>query len=229
MINLYGFGNTFIVGTWLTIKVTLVALLIGLILGLMGAGAKLSRYSVLHYCADAYTTIIRGIPELILILAIYFGSNALVNSIASSLGYDRYIDLNAFVGGVIALGFSFGAYATEVFRGAILAVPKGKIEAGRSLGMGRVLVFRRIMLPYVWRFALPALGNLFLILQKNSALVSVIGLNEIMRSAAFAVGYTKKPFTFYLLASVIYLCLTIVSATGIQYMENHFSRGFRKD
>ena len=229
MINLYGFENTFIIGTWLTIKVTLVALLIGLLLGLLGAGAKLSRFSVLHYCADAYTTIIRGVPELILILAVYFGSSALINNIAGSLGYDGYIDLNAFVAGVIALGLSFGAYATEVFRGAILAIPKGQIEAGRSFGMGRTLVFRRIMLPHVWRFALPALGNLFLILQKDSALVSVIGLHEIMRSATIAVGYTKKPFTFYLLAAVIYLCLTIVTATGIQYMEKRFSRGVRRD
>jgi len=229
VINLYGFENTFIIGTWLTIKVTLVALLIGLLLGLLGAGAKLSRFSVLHYCADAYTTIIRGVPELILILAVYFGSSALINNIAGSLGYDGYIDLNAFVAGVIALGLSFGAYATEVFRGAILAIPKGQIEAGRSFGMGRTLVFRRIMLPHVWRFALPALGNLFLILQKDSALVSVIGLHEIMRSATIAVGYTKKPFTFYLLAAVIYLCLTIVTATGIQYMEKRFSRGVRRD
>ena len=229
MINLYGFENTFIIGTWLTIKVTLVALLIGLVLGLLGAGAKLSRFSVLHYCADAYTTIIRGVPELILILAVYFGSSALINNIAGSLGYDGYIDLNAFVAGVIALGFSFGAYATDVFRGAILAIPKGQIEAGRSFGMRRTLVFRRIMLPHVWRVALPALGNLFLILQKDSALVSVIGLHEIMRSATIAVGYTKKPFTFYLLAAVIYLCLTIVTATGIQYMEKRFSRGVRRD
>lgn len=228
MINLYGFGNIFIFGTWMTIKVTLVALLVGLILGLVGAGAKLSRFSVLHFCADAYTTVIRGVPELILILAIYFGGSALINSIASGLGYEGYIDLNAFAAGVIALGFSFGAYATEVFRGAILAISKGQIEAARSFGMSRTLVFRRIMLPHVWRFALPALGNLFLILQKNSALVSVIGLNEIMRSANIAVGYTKKPFTFYLTAAVIYLCLTIVTASGIQVMEKRFSRGVRK-
>ena len=136
--------------------------------------------------------------------------------------------MNAFAAGVIALGFSFGAYATEVFRGAILAISKGQIEAARSFGMSRTLVFRRIMLPHVWRFALPALGNLFLILQKNSALVSVIGLNEIMRSANIAVGYTKKPFTFYLTAAVIYLCLTIVTASGIQVMEKRFSRGVRK-
>lgn len=229
MINLYGFGSLFILGTWMTIKVTILALLIGLILGLVGAGAKLSRFSIFHFCADVYTTAIRGIPELILILAIYFGGSALVNNIASTVGYDGSINLDAFAAGVIALGFSFGAYATDVFRGAILAIPKGQIEAARSFGMSRTLVFRRIMLPTVWRFALPSLGNLFLVLQKNSALVSVIGLNEIMRSATVAVGYTKKPFTFYLLAAVIYLCLTIVTASGIQYMEKRFSRGVRRD
>jgi putative lysine/arginine/ornithine/histidine/octopine transport system permease protein len=228
IINLYGFGNTLMVGTWMTIKVTFVALLIGLLLGLLGAGAKLSRFSLLRYGADTYTTVIRGVPELILILAVYFGSSVVVNNIAGSFGYDGYINLNAFVAGVIALGLSFGAYATDVFRGAILAVPKGQIEAARSFGMSGILVFRRIMLPQVWRFALPALGNLFLILQKESALVSVIGLHEIMRSATVAVGYTKKPFTFYMAAAIIYLCLTIVTATGIHHMEKHVSRGVRR-
>jgi putative lysine/arginine/ornithine/histidine/octopine transport system permease protein len=228
IINLYGFGNTLMVGTWMTIKVTFVALLIGLLLGLLGAGAKLSRFFLLRYGADTYTTVIRGVPELILILAVYFGSSVVVNNIAGSFGYDGYINLNAFVAGVLALGFSFGAYATDVFRGAILAVPKGQIEAARSFGMSRVLVFRRIMLPQVWRFALPALGNLFLILQKDSALVSVIGLHEVMRSATVAVGYTKKPFTFYMAAAVIYLCLTIVTAAGIHHMENRVSRGVRR-
>lgn len=229
VVNLYGFGGAMATGTWMTIQVTLVALLIGLCIGMIGAGAKLSRFFVFRCAADAYTTVIRGVPELILILTVYFGSGALVNVVAGSVGYDGYIDVNNFAAGVIALGVSFGAYATDVFRGAILAVPKGQIEAARSFGMNGFLVFWRVMLPQVWRFALPALGNLFLILQKDSALVSVIGLHEIMRSATVAVAYTKKPFIFYLAAAVIYLGLTMVTATGIQYMENHVSRGVRRN
>ncbi len=229
MINLYGFGGTLAAGTWITIKVTLAALTLGLCIGLTGASAKLSRFFVFRIVADAYTTIIRGVPELILILAVFFGSGVLINAIAGKLGYQDYINVNSFAAGVIALGFSFGAYATDVFRGAILAVPKGQIEAAKSFGMNGFLVFRRIMLPQVWRFALPALGNLFLILQKDSALVSVIGLNEIMRNASIATGYTRKPFTFYLTAAMIYLALSFITATGIQYMESHVSRGVRRD
>ena len=229
MVELYGFGGALAAGTWITVKVTLTALVMGLCIGLIGAGAKLSRFSGFRFGADAYTTIIRGVPELILILAVYFGSGVFINAVADNLGYQGYIDVNSFAAGVIALGFSFGAYATDVFRGAILAVPKGQIEAAKSFGMNGFLVFRRIMLPQVWRFALPALGNLFLILQKDSALVSVIGLNEIMRTASIATAYTKKPFTFYLAAAVIYLALTIITATGIQYMEHHVSRGVRRD
>lgn len=229
MIDLHGFGGAMAAGTGMTVIVTLVALLIGLCIGLVGAGAKLSRFFLFRYGADAYTTIVRGVPELILILTVYFGSGALVNAIAGRLGYDGYIEVNSFAAGVIALGVSFGAYATDVFRGAILAVPRGQIEAARAFGMNGFLVFRRVMLPQVWRFALPALGNLFLILQKDSALVSVIGLHEIMRSASIAVAYTKEPFTFYLAAAVIYLGLTMVTATGIQYMENHVTRGVRRN
>ncbi len=228
MIDLYGFGDAMLIGAWMTVKVTLAALFLGLCIGLVGAGAKLSRFFLFRYAADAYTTIIRGVPELILILAVYFGGGSLVNAISQSLGHDGYIDVNAFAAGVAALGISFGAYATDVFRGAILAVPKGQIEAAKSFGMGRVVIFRRIMLPQVWRFALPALGNLFLILQKDSSLVSVIGLHEIMRSASIAVGYTKKPFVFYLAAAFIYLGLTVVTATGIQFMEKRVSRGVRR-
>lgn len=228
MFNLYGFGTALLAGAWLTLKLSLTALAFGLVLGLLGSGAKLSRFFLLRLAADILTTIVRGVPELVLVLAVYFGGSVVVNQLAGLLGYDTYVELDTFASGVVAIGTTFGAYATEVFRGAILAVPKGQIEAARALGMHAVLIFRRILLPQVWRFALPGLGNLFLVLQKNTALVSVIGLNELMRNAAFAVGYTKKPFTFYMAAAVIYLSFTVVTMGGIQLFEKWSYRGVRR-
>ncbi len=228
MVNLYGFGGLLAAGAWMTIKVSLVSLVFGLALGLVGAMAKLSRFFLLRTAADIFTTAVRGVPELVLVLATYFGGSVLINSLAAKVGYSGYIEVNSFAAGVLAIGGTFGVYATEIFRGGILAVPKGQVEAARALGMHGLLIFRRIVLAQVWRYALPGLGNLFLILQKNSALVSVIGLHELMRQAMVAVGYTKKPFTFYMFAALIYLALTTLTMGGIQALERWAGRGVRR-
>jgi polar amino acid transport system permease protein len=147
------------------------------------------------------------------------------------LGFDGYVDVSPFVAGFIALGLAFGAYATEVFRGAFLAIPPGQAEAARAAGMSRWLTLRRITLPQVWRFgrfALPGLGNLFLVLLKDTSLISVIGLDELMRKASIATSFTKEPFTFYLAAAVIYLMMTIVSMIGIHFLERRANRGVRR-
>lgn len=227
MFDLYGFGDTLAAGAWVTIKLALAALVFGLIAGLLGAGAKLSRFFILRAAADVITTLIRGIPELVLVLAVYFGGAVVINALAARVGYGGYVEINAFGAGVLAIGISFGAYATEVFRGAILAVPRGQIEAARAIGMPGLLVFGRIVLPQVWRYALPGLGNLFLILQKNTALVSVTGLAELMRNTSVAVGYTRQPFTFYLVAALIYLSMTTVTMVGNQFIEQWARRGVR--
>ncbi len=227
MVELHGFGGALLAGAWVTVKLSLVGLLFGLLLGLAGAGAKLSRYLALRLTADALITAVRGVPELLLVLAIYFGGSVLLNSLFQALGFQGYVEINKFAAGVLAVGTSFGAYASEVFRGAILAVPGGQVEAARSLGMGGFLIFRRILLPQVMRIALPGLGNLFLILQKNTALVSVTGLHELMRNASAAAQLTKQPFTFYMAAALIYLTLTTVTMVGIQYSEKRAGRGFR--
>ena len=227
MFDLYGFGGTLAAGAWMTIKLALTALAFGLIVGLLGAGAKLSRFFLLRTAADIFTTVIRGIPELVLVLAVYFGGAVIINSFAARVGYGGYVEINAFASGVLAIGTAFGAYATEVFRGAILAVPKGQIEAARAIGMPGLHVFVRIVLPQVWRYALPGLGNLFLILQKNTALVSVTGLAELMRNTAVAVGYTRQPFTFYLAAALVYLSMTTVTVAGIHFIEKWTRRGVR--
>ena len=228
MINLYGFGAFIAAGTWMTIKLVLSILLFGLIVGLVGAGAKLSRFRTLQVLAETFTTIVRGIPELILILGIYFGGTVLLNNLLAPLGYGGYLEINPFVAGVVALGTAYGAYATDVFRVSILSVPKGQIEAARAVGMQSFPIFRRILLPQVWRVALPALGNLFLVSQKDSALISVIGLGEIMRASSFAVRYTQKPFTFYLVAAFIYLGLATATTATILLVERRSYRGIRR-
>jgi len=212
----------------MTIQVSLLSLAFGLFFGLVGAVAKLSRFMPIRAGAGLVTTVVRGVPELVLVLAVYFGGSVLINNVLSWFGYQGYVEINALGAGVLAIGGTFAAYATEVFRGAILAVPEGQVEAARALGMHRFLIFRRILLPQVWRYALPALGNLFLILQKNTALVSVIGLHELMRRASVAVGYTKKPFTFYMAAALIYLAITTVTSFSLQLMENRAARGVRR-
>lgn len=225
MLDLEGFGHLLLQGTWMTVRLALVSLAFGLVFGLIGAALKFSSVWLLRLVAGVYTAVLRGVPELVVILFIYFGGVVIVNGIARKLGHDGYIDVSAFAAGVTALSLTFGAYATEIFRGAILAVPAGQIEAARACGMSPMTIGIRILLPQVWRFALPGLGNTFLIILKETALVSVIGLDELMRKTDFAVGYTKKPFTFFLMAALIYLALTVITMGIQRVLETRANRG----
>ena len=225
--DLYGFGPALAAGTLMTIKLALSALCLGLVLGLLGALAKTSPYKPLQWLGGTYSTIVRGIPELLWVLLIYFGTVQLMRNLADLLGIES-LELNAFAAGTIALGICFGAYATEVFRGAILAIPKGHREAGQALGMSKPRIFWRLILPQMWRIALPGLGNLFMILMKDTALVSVIGLEEIMRRSQIAVSLSKEPFHFFLIAAFIYLSLTVLAMTAMHFLEQRASRGFKR-
>ncbi|MGX5221180.1 MULTISPECIES: ABC transporter permease [Pseudomonas] len=225
--DLYGFGPALAAGTLMTIKLALSALVLGLVLGLLGALAKTSPYKPVQWLGGTYSTIVRGIPELLWVLLIYFGTVNMMRTLADVLGLES-LELSPFAAGVIALGICFGAYATEVFRGAILAIPKGHREAGQALGMSKARIFWRLILPQMWRIALPGLGNLFMILMKDTALVSVIGLNEIMRRSQIAVTASKEPFTFFLVAAFIYLGLTIIAMTGMYFLEKRAGRGFSR-
>ena len=228
MIDFHGFGDQLLLGAWMTLKLAFGALGVGIVLGLAGAVAKLSDVWAARAVAEAYTTVVRGLPELLVVLIIYFGSSAMLTTIAGWMGHDEFIELSPYAAGVTALGLTFGAYATEVFRGAIQAIPKGQIEAARAFGMSRTLTFRRIVLPQVWRIALPGLGNLFLVLLKDTSLISVIGLEELMRKASIAVGFTREPFTFYLTAAVLYLLMTIVTMVALHFAERAAARGVPK-
>ncbi|ATR85163.1 ABC transporter permease [Pseudomonas sp. HLS-6] len=226
-IDLYGFGPALAAGTLMTVKLALCALALGLVLGLLGALAKTSPYKPLQWLGGFYSTLVRGVPELLWVLLIYFGTVSLMNRLGEALNIPS-LELNAFAAGVIALGLCFGAYATEVFRGAILAIPKGHREAGLALGLSKGRIFSKLILPQMWRIALPGLGNLFMILMKDTALVSVIGLEEIMRHSQIAVTVSKQPFTFYMVAAFIYLGLTIIAMTGMHFMEKRAARGFAR-
>ena len=226
-IDLYGFGPALAAGTLMTVQLALSALCLGLVLGLLGALAKTSPYKPLQWLGGFYSTLVRGVPELLWVLLIYFGTVSLMSKLGDLLNIPG-LELSAFSAGVIALGLCFGAYATEVFRGAILAIPKGHREAGLALGLSKGRIFSRLILPQMWRIALPGLGNLFMILMKDTALVSVIGLEEIMRRSQIAVTATKEPFTFFLVAAFIYLGLTVIAMTAMHFLERRAARGFAR-
>jgi len=228
MFDLKGYGWMLWQGLAMTLTVGLCALFLAIVMGLLGAWGKLSPNRTANLAASTYTTVIRGIPELLLLLIIFYGTPTLVQGIATRMGYDIRIDFNAFTSGVITLGFIYGAFATEVFRGAFLAVPKGQVEAAYACGMSRGLAFRRVMLPQIWRFALPGLGNVWMVLIKATALVSVIQLDDLMRMSFIAMGVTKLPFTFFFVAALMYLGITAVSMIGQQRIEAWANRGVRR-
>ena len=225
MFNLHGYGASILQGTLVTIEVSLASLAISMLLGIIGALAKLSPSKPLQLTAQTYTTIIRGIPDLVLMLLIFFGGQVFINQMAPLVGFEEYIDINPFMAGVSTIGFIFGAYMTETFRGAILAVPKGQIEAAYAYGMSPRQMFVRILLPQMIRHAIPGFGNNWLVLVKTTALVSIIGLDDMVRKAALAAGATRMPFTFYIVVAINYLIITSISVTALKWLENRYSVG----
>jgi arginine/ornithine transport system permease protein len=214
-------------GMLLTVEVALLSLLISILLGMIGALAKLSKSRIAQSIAGTYTTVIRGIPDLVLMTLIFFGGQILVNNIGEKLGIE-YIDVSPFLAGVLTIGFIFGAYMTESFRGGILAVSRGEIEAGHAFGMTPLTVFLRITLPAMVRHALPGFGNNWLVLAKTTALVSVIGLQDMVYNAGLAGGSTRKPFTFFCVVAILFLVITGVSDIGLRWLDRRYSVGVRK-
>jgi octopine/nopaline transport system permease protein len=223
-----GWGDEMLRAALMTLAVSISSMLLGLLFGTLGAAAKLSAIPPLRWLAEGYTTIARGVPELLIIYLLFFGGSGAVMFVAGLFGYHGYIELNAFTIGTFAIGAISGAYSTEVIRGAVLAVPAGQIEAAKAIGMARGLMFRRIMFPQVARYALPGLGNVWQFTLKDTALISVTGLVELMRQAHVAAGSTRQPFTFYLVAAVLYLVLTTFSNYGFQRAEGWANRGVRR-
>ena len=221
-------------GMTLTIEVALLSLLIAVILGLFGAIAKLSKSRIARSIATVYTTLIRGIPDLVLMTIIFYGGQIIINNIGASLGWDYELYaqpvllISPFVAGTLTIGFIFGAYMTETFRGGIMAVSRGEIEAALAFGMPRWKVFLRITFPLMVRHALPGFGNNWMVLAKTTALVSVIGLHDMMYKAGVAGGATRQPFTFFLVVALMYLCITGISDLGLRWANRRYSVGVRK-
>lgn len=226
--NDQGWGDELATGLLVTVLLALCTLPLGLLIGLLIAGAKLSSFRPLRFFGSTYTTALRGVPELLTLFLIYNGLQLLINRLALLFDPEAQVELSPFAAGTIALAMVFGSYAAEVFRGAFLSVDRGQIEAGQAAGMPRFLVFHRILLPQAWRIALPGLGNLWLIMLKDTALVSVIALDELLRKTNIAVSVTKQPFVFYLVACLLYLALTLLSGRIYQRLEAGASRGVRR-
>lgn len=219
-----GWGGNLLRGIINSVEIGVGAFSLGLLIGTGGAYGKVYGGHVLRDLLQVYTTLIRAVPELVLILLIYFAVPDLINRLLDILGYGR-IDVSGPVAGIVALGFVQGAYATEVLRGAILAVPQGQIEAGRAFGMTPTMLMRRITLPAMLPFAIPGLANLWVIAFKSTALLAVVGFNELTLETRQAAGATKAYFTFFMAAGMLYLLLTLISNVLIGGVEHWARRG----
>ena len=224
---LKGYVAVILDGAWLTLQLALSSMALAIVLGLIGVALRLSPVRWLAWLGDLYSTVIRGIPDLVLILLIFYGGQDIINRVAPLLGYEDYIDLNPLIAGIGTLGFIFGAYLSETFRGAFLGIPKGQAEAGVAYGMSPRQVFFRIQVPQMIRLAIPGFTNNWLVLTKATALISVVGLQDMMFKAKQAADATREPFTFFLAVAALYLVLTSVSLLALKYLERRYSVGVK--
>ena len=221
-----GWGDELLIATMMTIAVSITAMLIGFIFALIFTPLKLSKSKFLNLIANCYTTVIRGVPELLVIYLFFFGGSGAVMYVASIFGYNEYIEINAFITGSFAIGIISGAYSTEVFRGAIQSIDKGQFEASKVLGLKKPVHFFKVIMPQMLRLAIPNLSNVWQITLKDTSLISVTGLVEIMRQSYIAAGSTRDPLFFYSFAAVLYLMLTFLSMKLINKLEIRYSRGY---
>lgn len=222
-----GYGDELLWGAAMSISIALLAYALGLLIGIAGALGKLGGGRLTQTVLGGYTTLVRAVPELILILILYYAGTATLNQLLESAGYER-IAINGFAAAVLVLGFVQGAYSTEVLRAAIQAIPVGQLEAAKAYGMSPWLTFRRITLPAMLPFAIPGLANLWLIVTKDTALIAVVGYTELALATRQAAGNTKMYFTFFIIAGLIYLIITLVSQKGFALLERRVRRGQRK-
>ncbi len=221
-----GWGDELFYATLMTLAVSITAMLIGFLFALIFTPLKLSKHKSLNLIGNCYTTVIRGVPELLVIYLFFFGGSGAIMFVASIFGYNDYIEINAFMTGAFAIGIISGAYSTEVFRGAILSIDKGQFEASKVLGIKKHIQFYKVVLPQMLRLAIPNLSNVWQITLKDTSLISVTGLVEIMRQSYIAAGSTRDPLFFYSFAAVLYLLLTYFSMKLINRLELKYSRGY---
>ena len=225
MEHLIAYGPALLRGAGLTLTVAILAMLLATLLGAVGAAAKIAGGPIARSLARIYSTVVRGVPELVLMLLVFYGGQRLVNSLAQVMGYERGPEISAFAAGVGVIGFVYGAYMTETFRGAWMAVPKGQWEAAQASGMSPWLTVRRIMAPQVMRHALPGYANIWLVLIKATAIVSIIGLQDIVNIADKAGKSLREPFTFFLAVMVFFLLVTSLSGMVFRLIGARVNRG----
>ena len=221
-----GWGDELLVAMLMTIAVSITAMLIGFIFALIFTPLKLSKNRIFNLIGNFYTTVIRGVPELLVIYLFFFGGSGAIMFVASIFGYYEYIEINAFLTGAFSIGIISGAYSTEVFRGALQSIDKGQFEASNVLGFNKIIRFYKIILPQMLRLAIPNLSNVWQITLKDTSLISVTGLVEIMRQSYIAAGSTRDPLFFYTCAAILYLFLTFLSMKLINKMEVKFNKGY---
>ncbi len=221
-----GWGDELFFATLMTIAVSITAMIIGFIFATLFTPLKLSHNKILNSIGNAYTTVIRGVPELLVIYLFFFGGSGAIMFVASIFGYNDYIEINAFLTGSFSIGIISGAYSTEVFRGALQSIDKGQFEAAKVLGFNKYIYFFKIILPQMLRLAIPNLSNVWQITLKDTSLISVTGLVEIMRQSYIAAGSTRDPLFFYSFAAVLYLMLTFLSMQLLNKLETKYSKGY---
>jgi octopine/nopaline transport system permease protein len=221
-----GWGDELFTAFLMTIAVSITAMLIGILFSIIFTPLKLSNNKIFNFIANSYTTVIRGVPELLVIYLFFFGGSGAVMFVASIFGYNEYIEINAFITGSFAIGIISGAYSTEVFRGAIQSIDRGQFEACKSLGFKKYIYFFKVIIPQMLRLAIPNLSNVWQITLKDTSLISVTGLVEIMRQSYIAAGSTRDPLFFYSFAALLYLVLTFLSMKILNKLEKNYSRGF---
>lgn len=219
-----GRGLSLLAGLVSTIQIAIGAYALGLTIGLLGALGKIHGGLVLRIILEIYTTLIRAVPELVLILLLYYSGSTALNALLTSLGYSP-VDISGLVAGIVVLGVVLGAYSTEVIRAAMLAIPRGQREAGLAFGMTAFQTLRRVTIPAMIPFALPGLSNLWLIVTKDTALLAVVGFFELASATKSAAGSTREYLVFYLAAFVLYLCLSQVSNIIFRAIEQRYRRG----
>lgn len=222
-----GWGGAMLRATLMTVIVAVLGFAAGTVVGTLVAWAKIAGGLVTRALADGYTTLLRGIPDLLVIYLFYFGGSAALTAIGRAFGAEGFVGVPALATGALALGIVSGAYQAEVYRGAFMAVARGQLEAARAVGMSRSLMFRRVIAPQVLRYAVPGLGNVWQLVLKESALISVTGLVELLRQSQIGSGSTREPFPFYLTAGALYLAITTVSTYAFGRLERRTLRGVR--
>lgn len=224
---LYGYGPLIASGTWMTLQLALLSLAAALLLGLAGASARLSQHRALQWLASGYTTLIRSVPDLVTMLLLFYSLQIALNRFTDWAGAGQ-IDIDPFLAGVTTLGIIYGAYFTETFRGAFQAVPRGQLEAGIAYGMRPWQVFCRVLFPQMMRFALPGIANNWQVMIKATALVSIIGLSDVVKATQDAGKGSLQLFFFSLVAAGIYLAITTLSTLLLAWLERHYAAGVRK-